>query len=280
MPNVSEQEMRIYLLGGLSPERHTELAALIHDDVELQEELLAVNEELFDQYLAGSLTTDEQLYFETHFLSTESGRQKLHFARLFQNYRDESSSEQRVPAPVTPVRDPAPLVPVAVPFYAGFQRHPVYVASLTVIAGLLVTLVFWATRSPRMDLATQKPALVLTAGQTRSGGSIKELPEPARNDRVNVELELAKSDFRKYKTQLFRENQELESQGELQTVPRNHHYVVHVTVTGDLLTPGDYQLQLSGVPDSGQPTYIDSYLFRVKADPPTDSATERDRITR
>lgn len=268
--------MRLYLLGGLPSERRTELAALIHDDAELHEELLALEEELFDQYLAGSLNTDEQQYFTTHFLSTESGQQKLHFARLLQNYRndDQSVTEHRVPAPVTPVRAAAPL-------FASFHRNPAYVVSLIMILGLLATLVFWVTRSPHAQLATQNtPALILTAGSTRSGGSIKQMRAPAKSDRVNLELELPKADFKKYQTQLFRENQALESQEELQTTPRNAHYVVQVTFTGDLLTPGDYQLKLIGVPDSGQPTFIDSYAFRVTAETTDDSNRDTDRLTR
>ena len=269
MPNVSEQEMRIYLLGGLSPERQTELAALIHDDAELQEELLALKEELFDQYLAGSLTADEQRYFKTHFLSTESGQQKLHFARLLQNY-----PVHRVPAPVTPVRSSLPL-------FASFYQNPAFAVSLIVVAGLLATLAIWVSTSRTMYMNPPgMPALTLTAGSTRSGGAIKKLRAPAKNDRVSVELEIAKADFKKYKTQLFRENQALESQEELQTIPRNAHYVVPVTFTGGLLTPGDYQLKLSGVQDSGQPTFIDSYAFRVTAESTDDTATERDRMTR
>ena len=112
MPDVSEQEMRLYLLGGLSPERQTELAARIHEDAELQEERLAIEEELFDHYLAGSLAADEQRSFQTHFLSTESGQQKLHFARLFREYRDNHPEEEpfavhRVPAPI-PLHRPHP----------------------------------------------------------------------------------------------------------------------------------------------------------------------------
>lgn len=276
MPSVSEQEMRSYLLGGLPAEQQAELAALVHSDADLQEELLALQEELFDQYLAGSLNTDEQLYFQTHFLSTESGQQKLHFARLLQNYRDDHSfAVHRVPAPVTPVR-------VANPLFASFQRNPAYAVSLMVVGGLLATLVlFWITKAPTMPLVTPgTPALILTAGSTRSGGTIKEMRAPAKTDRVNLELELAKADFKKYKTQLFRENQALESQEELQTIPRNAHYVVHVTFTGNLLTPGDYQLQLSGVPDSGQPTFIDSYAFRVRGEGSGEADTEPDRLTR
>jgi len=281
MPNVSEQEMRTYLLGGLSPERHSELAEEIHNDPELQEELLAINEELFDQYLANGFTTDEQQYFETHFLSTESGRRKLRFATLFRNYRDndlqkESITEDRVPAPTPPVSAPSP-------WFMSFHRNPAYAVSLIVIAGLLATLVGWVyvKKSPTMqDTVAGVPPLRLSGGSNASGGSIKKLRVPAHNDEVKVELELPKSDFKKYTTQLFRENQQVASQDALPIVSRNTHYVVPVTVTGNLLTPGDYQLKLSGVPDSGQPTYIDVYSFRVTDDTASDPDQEQNRIAR
>jgi hypothetical protein len=283
MPDVSEQEIRSYLLGGLSPERQTELAAEIHDDAQLQEELLAVKEELFDLYLAGSLNADEQQYFQTHFLSSESGQQKLHFARLLRNYRDSyphegSFVEDRVPAPITPVPVTGPS-----PWFANSHRTPVYALSLVLVAGFLVTLVVWVyvRKSPTTPTSAARTfPLTLTAGSTRSGGSIKELRVPAQNDEVKVELELAKSDFKKYKTQLFRENQALASQEELPIVPKNTHYVVPVTFTGNLLTPGEYQLKLCGVPDSGQPEYIDSYAFRVTAEGVADSDQERNRPAR
>ena len=281
MPDVSENEMRLYLLGELSPERQTELAAQIHDDAELQEELLALKEELIDGYLADNLTGDEQQYFQTHFLSSETGRQKLHFARLFRDYLhnqppEESFAVDRVPAPLTPLT-------ASSPWFVNLHRHPAYAVSLVAVAGLLATLIIWVSvrKSPTMHTtAARMPALTLTAGSTNPGGDIKKLRAPAKNDEVKVELELAKSDFKKYRTQLFRENQALESQADLPVVPRNTHYVVPVTFTGKILTPGEYQLKLCGVPDSGQPTYIDSYTFRVTAETPVDSAQERDRLTR
>jgi hypothetical protein len=128
--------------------------------------------------------------------------------------------------------------------------------------------------------AVKIPALTLSAGTNGSGGSIKKLRAPAHNDEVKVELELTKSDFKKYKLQLFRENQALTSQEELPSVPRNTHYVVPVTFTGNILTPGEYQLKLCGVPDSGQPTYIESYSFRVTDETASDPDQEQNRIAR
>ena len=283
MPKVSEQEIRDYLLGGLSAEQQTELAAIIHNDAELQEELLAVEEELLDLYLAGSLTVEEQQYFLTHFLSSKSGQQKLHFARLFQNYHDshlrqESIVDDCVPAPNTPLPVGSPA-----PWFTNSHRTPAYALSLVLMAGLLTTLVFWVyvRKSSTMQGTSAKiPALTLTAGSTRSGGSIKELRVPAHHDEVKVELEVAKPDFKKYKTQLFRENQPLASQEELPIVPKNTHYVVPVTFTGNLLTPGDYQLRLSGVADSGEPAFIDSYAFRVTAEGSNEPDQESNRLAR
>ena len=284
MPNVSEQEMRAFLLGALSPEQQTELAAEIHTDAELQEELLAVKEELFDQYLAGSFTADEQQYFETHFLSTKTGRQKLHFARLLRDYRadyhhsrlrEESFAHDRVPAPDTPVTPS--------PWFVNIHRNPAYAFPMIIAAGLLATLSIWicVRKSPTIHALSMKPALTLTAGSTMPGAGIKKLRAPANNDEVKVELEVAKSDFKKYRTQLFREDQALESQADLPIVPKNTHYVVPVTFTGKLLTPGEYKLELCGVPDSGQPRHIDSYSFRVPAESTaSDADREPERLAR
>ena len=114
----------------------------------------------------------------------------------------------------------------------------------------------------------------------RSDGRIQHLPAPAKNVRVKIELQLAKSDYQQYRTQLFRENEALESQEALKSEPRNAHYVVPVTLKEGVLTPGDYQFKLSGVGDSGKAAFIDSYSFRVTPDQAGDSEPGRDRLAR
>jgi hypothetical protein len=155
-----------------------------------------------------------------------------------------------------------------------------------VMAGLLITLIGWliVSRLPTQPSVAKSSAaetlVVRLAGgsTTRSGEGIRHLHTPAQNVDVKLELELPKSDFKKYRTQLFRENEALESQEELKTRPFNTHYVVPVTVTGEILRPGDYQMKLSGVLESGKPEFIDSYSFRVTNDQSSDS--ERSRLTR
>jgi hypothetical protein len=282
MPKIDEQEAKDYLAGKLSPQREAELRALRETDADVNEELLALEEELYDQYLAGALPEPEKRYFETHFLSTAGGKEKLHFAAIFGQYRefqlaDELSDGRRAPAPLY-----LPIPP-SLRLFATFTRNPAFAVLAIVVAGLLVTLMGWLytikSSNHSVELAAVPLELNLSPGSVRSGGAIKHLAAPAKTDRVKILLELPKSDFKRYKTQLIRENKVLESQEELQTESRNAHYVVPVTFTGATLIPGDYQLKLSGVPDSGQPTYIDSYAFRVITDPPpvpSESDLQRD----
>lgn len=282
MPKIDEQQARDYLLGKLPPERHAELHALRETNADVHEELLALEEELYDQYLAGVLSAPEKQFFETHFLSSASGKEKLHFAEIFGQCRDlhlsdGPSARRRVPAPLYPP------IPPSSPLFATFTRNPAFGVLAIVIAGLLVTVIGWMYAVKSREHVATGPAsemeLNLSPGSVRSGGAIKHLPAPAKNDRVKILLELPQSDFKKYKTQLVRENEVLESQEELQTESRNTHLVIPVTFTGATLIPGDYQLKLSGVPDSGQPTFIDSYAFRVTTDPPpvpSDSDLQRE----
>jgi len=278
MPNVDEQEIESYLLGSLSPEREAELHALFQDEADLREELLAIEAELFDQYVAGRLSAEQKERFETYVLASDTAHEKLRFAENFSRWQKLANladvpAGRRAPAPnLPPVQSSSPL-------FARFHKNPAFAVLLILLAALLITLVGWLSlRRPQASSLAKSisPGVVqLAPGSTKSVGAVVNVAAPAKNERVKLELELAKSDFKEYKTQLFRENEAVESQEELKTEPRNTHYVVPVTVTGNILTPGDYQLKLSGVPVSGQPEFIDSYSFRV-----TTEDSERGRLSR
>jgi hypothetical protein len=273
MSDVDEQEMRSYLLGSLSPEREAELFALIQGNARLREELLAVEAELFDDYVAGHLSAADKELFETFLLTTETGQENLRFAENFGHYHKTRKVEvTRAPAPnVPPIRSSSAL-------FAMFRKHLAFAVLLIFLAALLITLGWLSLRKPRANSVAKVPpsgpVLQLAPGSLRPYDVVR-LATPAKNEPVKLELELAKSDFRAYKTQLFRENEALESREELKTEPRNTHYVVPVTVTAEILTPGEYKLKLSGVPVSGEPEFIDSYSFRVTSD-----AADRGRLTR
>lgn len=291
MRDVDEQELRSYLLGRLAPERQIELHALLGEDADLREELLSVEAELFDQYVGRLLVDGENELFEAHVLTGSGAADKLRFAENFGRFRNSHEIDDPPlvsdgsPVHQAPASDVA-FAPKSAPLFATFNRNPAFAVVLIVVAGLLITLLGWLflTKPPANNLARQSsPAVVefaLAPGSMSSDGGMQHLPAPAKNVRVKLELELAKSDYKRYQTQLFRENEAVESQNELTSQPRNAHYVVPVTVTGDMLTPGDYQLKLSGVADSGIAAFIESYSFRITPEPPSNSDGERRNLTR
>ena len=81
----------------------------------------------------------------------------------------------------------------------------------------------------------------------------------------NVKLELAvvNTSFKNYKSELFRENKPLLQTDALIIETKGEQCIVPLTITGETLSPGEYQLKLSGVSDSGQDEFIDHYSFRV-----------------
>ena len=86
---------------------------------------------------------------------------------------------------------------------------------------------------------------------------------PPKGVEVKLELEIANTSFHNYKSELFRESKSLDKQDELKLEARGDQHVVPFTIAGDMLSPGDYQVKLSGVLDSGQDEFIDNYSFRV-----------------
>lgn len=278
MFNLNEQEMRSYLLGALTPEHRTELEELARTDENFREELLALEEELVEQYLAGMLTDDENRSFEAQILTTERGKQKLHFAQLFDRYRNSNPAVELAVHSVPASKDPP--IPTPSPLFATFYQNPTFAVLSIFVAGLLIALVGWTLVAPShgtniAEQLSQPKVVVLVGDSTRSAGKMNHLSAPAKNIQIKLELELTKSDFTKYKMKLFRANEPIDAQEELKTESRDTHYFIPVVVTSEKLTPGEYQLKLCGVLESGQPSTIDNYSFRV-----TDNEVQMDQQDR
>lgn len=270
-PNTDKQEMKNYLLGTLESDRRTELEERILCDSGVYEELLVTEEELIDQYVAGGLSKLEQHQFETHFLITAERQKNLRFGRLLKRYLTSHPvlvPHEDVPAAVHQAGKTAPAKK-ADPFYlAPFRQRPVLAFSALIVAGLGIIFLCWlASRKPAEKAAQQSSARVvvvaLAPGSIRSGGETKRVNVPPRGFDVKLELELTNPGFQNYKSQLFRESESLEIKEELKMEAKGDQHIVPVTITGEILSPGDYQVKLSGVLDSGADEFIDNYSFRV-----------------
>jgi hypothetical protein len=263
--STDRQDMRDYLLGTLPPDRQTVLEERILGDQGVYEELMAVEDELIDQYVAGSLSKLEQHRFETHFLITPERQKKLGFGRLLKRYLNDrpaaAPQETAVNFPTRPLHSRQS-------FFGTFGRSPLLGFSIVVVVCVGLAVLGWLLiKSPLIDRARgpaqQTIVVTLAPGAMRSGGAIQHVSAPPKGTDLKLELEVAGAGFRDYEAQLFREREHLQTRPGLKAEPRGEHHVVPVTIEGEILTPGDYQLKLTGVMDSGQTELIDRYSFRV-----------------
>ena len=248
--------MRRYLLGTLDGDQKTQFEERILTEAGVYEELLVVEEELIDQYVAGDLSELERQHFESHFLITAERQKNLRFGKLLQKYANshldltEESPVQTFSLPRTRTRRWA---------WVGIFAALLGCAGIIFVRGLV-------NKREAASVQQTIPRVVVTllpgSGGSTSANSQRVIVSP-RGAEVKLELELKNSTFRNYKSELFRENTSLKISDELRMEAKGQQRVVPFTVTGEMLSPGDYQVKLSGVLDSGANEFIDNYSFRV-----------------
>ena len=90
----NDQSIAQYLLGSL-PEAETErLDELSLTDDEFADSLKAAEKELVDAYVQGELSGAQLERFESHYLASPLGRQKVEFAQAFQLFAEANSAAQ------------------------------------------------------------------------------------------------------------------------------------------------------------------------------------------
>ena len=103
----SERLIRQYLLGRVSDEERSELELRLMTDNAFYNELLAVEDELIDDFLTGDLTADELEVFDSYFLASPERLDKVRFARVFKKYVQEHADSVAEDAVGDPPSDPA-----------------------------------------------------------------------------------------------------------------------------------------------------------------------------
>ena len=246
--------LRSYLLGTLEAEPRAKLEEGILCDPAAYDELLLLEEELIDQYVAGGLSEAERQQFETHFLVTAERQNKLRFGQLLERYM----SSQKVPAFSESV--PVPQLNQTLP---SGRFSSMLGFAVIAVALMGISLLTWvAVRKPVEQPAVQNDEARLVVVQLApSSVETKGVTVPPQAV-VKLELAVHNTSFKNYKSELFRENKPLQTDA-LRMETNGAHQVVPLTITGETLSPGDYQVKLSGVSESGQDEFIDNYSFRV-----------------
>ncbi|MEK6334323.1 MAG: hypothetical protein AABM67_05185 [Acidobacteriota bacterium] len=254
----SNEEIRRFLLGTLSPEEAAEFEERLLGDSELYEELSVAEDELIDQFLSGEMPAFERERMETHFLRTPERMKQLSFARTLRNYVSANKLEG-------PARE---LKPEKKPSFWStiFSKNPGLAYSLAVALLLVLVGGVWFT-GRLLNRPTQPQtvwAIELTPGLQRDDAEIKSFSIPATVDTIRLELDLAEDQYPAYQAEVQDiEGRSVTSSKNLKAQTANARSIVAVDVKAALLEHGDYRAKLSGVPANGNLANLGSYPFKV-----------------
>lgn len=248
--NAADRDvLRRYLLGAAEAGACDEIEhRLFSDDETFWERLAIAEDELIDDYAAGTLDASERTLFESHFLRTGERRARLEFARAIHAY-----ARRREPEWLGAwdwLRSPS-----AVP------RWAMAAAALLVLALLPATL--W-----RMAAGDARPAAVsvsLSPGLLRDAGAgVARVNLPRGCDVFHLDLLTGADAYATYSATVHEvSGQPLWSQHKLPGTSLDGASAVRLTLPCGLLQEDDYSIRLTGVAPGQEPAYLDRYDFRL-----------------
>lgn len=179
----TDEVLRQYLLGQLSEPDRESVERQFVDDEEYFDRLLAVEDDLFDEYVSGELSPEENTLFEQNLLATPKQRQKLQQARYLQQAMQ--------------ARGQSPL-PMGEKFFLpqgswrGFfksSRIPVWAGALALL--LLLALGIWFVIRERQKSEQQRahlPQNEQSSPPINSDNSLRPTPSPFVSPRTVLAL--------------------------------------------------------------------------------------------
>ena len=247
--------LRSYLLGRLEDDvRERVEGQLFSDDSIFWERLCIEEEELVDEYAAGSLDDETQRAFERHFLCTAERRGKLAFVRALRAHLERHTHRDN--------------------HLSSWLRRPVLVpawslaAAAALIAAIPAGMFALSGRHAREHTVTAS----VHPGLVRSAGGVVDRVRLTPGCRLlQLRLDPGRSEYLEYQATLYEvEGQELWSQRRLTIAKTDGRATATMTVPCELVPEGDYYVRLHGLTAAGggakpsrHPVLLQRYDFRV-----------------
>lgn len=245
---TDHERIKDYLLGRIPEEEDAEVGARLLTDHQFYEELSIVEDELIDRYLGGTLSDSDRESFESHFVSSYERQQKIRFARALR---------KRVS-----VTETARLVsPTRTSFFSFRTVSYAVAATVLIIVGGSMLLLYRRSLPPSGRVL----AIELTpAPATRDVSEVKQLSLTPDIGSVHLQLDLPENEHQSYEAVLRDSSlRPMHTAKNLKPQIVNNFAVVIIDLNADLLSPGDYRIQLNGTTPDGRSESVATYSFTV-----------------
>ena len=246
---TDHERIKDYLLGRIPEEEDAEVGARLLTDHQFYEELSIVEDELIDRYLGGTLSDSDRESFESHFVSSYERQQKVRFARALRKRVSVTQTARLVSPPRSS-------------FFPFRISYAVAAATVLIIVGGSLLLLYRRSLSPSGRVL----AIELTpAPATRDVSEVKQFGLTPDIGSVHLQLDLADNEYQSYEAVLRDSSlRSMHTAKNLKPQIVNNFAAVIVDLNADLLSPGDYRIQLSGTTPDGRSENVATYSFTVR----------------
>jgi hypothetical protein len=275
-----QKHARQFLLGYLS-EAESETVEERLAEPDYLELVLKTENELMEDYIDNELSGDDRRRFEKYVLTNERQVSQLNLSRKLRAIAQVRAAANSPPV----VTEIIPTVPENIRESNrsgtdwGFKLSMAAVVLIAVC--VTVALIVWRNRSQQslseelVRLNTQqslsseainKGFIIgpLKEGLSREDQENRKFSIPAAEEIVQVRLQIGAVPYQTFQAVLeTAEGNELLSLNELRARTINGENVVLVYLPVNILTPGDYQIRLSGISQNNQAAYLGRYTFRI-----------------
>jgi hypothetical protein len=275
--SLTDALVRQFLLGKLADEKHAQIEALFLTDSQVSERVLAIEQELIEDYFEDSLSEEDKERFLSRYAQTEEQRRKL---RITKSIKDWAVAESKAPQAI------AATLSIWSRLRTRLRLKPllfVPIAVTTVIAIVLGFVLLNRHMEQRRHLAVEQELVQLNSPTNLRGvppqmASYDLRPvtprtvEPERElkpgaDIRIVELRLPwiqKERYSTYRVQVSRADDE-----KVFTIPNvaaetDGTHVIRIRLPVHMLRRGYYQIRLSGIADDKSPGLTQEYNFAVR----------------
>lgn len=283
-PDAEQKHARDYLLGYLDEGERRVVEERLITDPDYLEEVLITESELIEEYLDGMLPERDKEGFIKHILTTERQVEKLTVAKAL---AISTGVEAAANSPPTAKRTTHPFLLkrwVSDLFHTKSWAVRISLAAIIPIIffGVLVVISQLNRGNERESLEQDVAKLnaqehldaqaifhgfiigPLKAGLFRDEEGINKVTIPETENIVQLRLQIGTGDYQSFQAILQTyEDQEILSLGNLKDKRINGERLVIIYLPAKILSPGDYQLRLSGLTQNNQLEYLGRYTFRI-----------------
>lgn len=273
---VTDALLREFLLGKLADEDRERIEGSFLTDPQTRERVLALEQDLIDDYLEDSLSSEEKERFLLRYTQTDEQRRKL---RISGAIKDWAIREARTLHPATPT------VSIWSRFWAWLRLKPRFVIpiAVTIVIAIVLVIVWLNSRTEqRRHLAIEREL-----AQLNSPASLREIPpemisfdlRPVSLRSIETQAELkipAGISFIELQLPWIQNERYSVYQAEVQRVDdresfmisnlqaeSNGRYRIRLRLPARMLTRGDYRINLTGVATNASASSSEEYAFVV-----------------